>query len=56
MSYASMCSGTGPLKILLEENCNVNDRDNLGFTPLIHACRTGRDENVKLLLEKVLTL
>ena len=47
-----MCSKPGPLKILIELNSNLNDRDNLGFTPLIHACRTSRDENVKILLEK----
>ena len=49
--YAAMCKGSGPLKLLVE-NCDLNDRDKNGFTPLIHACRRGRYENVKLLLEK----
>ena len=51
ISYAATCKGPGPLKILIKKKCNVNDRENAGFTPLIHACRTGRYENVKLLLE-----
>ena len=51
ISYASTCKGPGPLKILINKKCNVNDRDMAGFTPIIHACRTGRYENVKLLLE-----
>ena len=29
----------------------MNDREKAGFTPIIHACRTGRYENVKILLE-----
>jgi len=49
--YAALCKGPGPLKVLLDNNCNVNDREKNGFTPLIHACRAGRYENVKILLE-----
>ena len=51
ISYAATCKGTGPLKLLIKRKCNVNDREKAGFTPIIHACRTGRYENVKLLLE-----
>ncbi len=51
ISYAATCKSSGPLKLLINKNCNVNDRERAGFTPLIHACRTGRYENVKLLLE-----
>ena len=51
ISYAATCKGPGPLKVLIKRKCNVNDREKAGFTPIIHACRTGRYENVKLLLE-----
>ena len=51
ISYAATCKGTGPLKLLIKKKCNVNDREKAGFTPIIHACRTGRYENVKILLE-----
>ena len=51
ISYAATCKGPGPLKLLINKGCNVNDRERAGFTPIIHACRTGRYENVKLLLE-----
>ena len=51
ISYAATCKGPGPLKLLINKKCNVNDRERAGFTPIIHACRTGRYENVKLLLE-----
>ena len=51
ISYAATCKGPGPLKLLIKRKCNVNDRERAGFTPIIHACRTGRYENVKLLLE-----
>ena len=51
ISYAATCKGPGPLKLLIKKKCNVNDREKAGFTPIIHACRTGRYENVKLLLE-----
>ena len=51
ISYAATCKGVGPLKLLIKRKCNVNDREKAGFTPIIHACRTGRYENVKLLLE-----
>ena len=51
ISYAATCKGSGPLKLLIKKKCNVNDRERAGFTPIIHACRTGRYENVKILLE-----
>ena len=51
ISYAATCKGPGPLKLLIKKKCNVNDREKAGFTPIIHACRTGRYENVKILLE-----
>ena len=51
ISYAATCKSPGPLKLLIKKKCNVNDREKAGFTPIIHACRTGRYENVKLLLE-----
>ena len=51
ISYAATCKGSGPLKLLIDKKCNVNDRERAGFTPIIHACRTGRYENVKLLLD-----
>ena len=51
ISYAATCEGPGPLKLLIKKKCNVNDREKAGFTPIIHACRTGRYENVKILLE-----
>ena len=49
--YSAICKGTGPLQLLIKQKCNVNDREKSGFTPLIHACRAGRYENVKILLE-----
>ena len=49
--YAALFKGPGPLKVLIDNNCNVNDREKNEFTPLIHACRAGRYENVKILLE-----
>ena len=52
ISYAAVCKGPGPLKLLIENNCNINDRDNAGYTPLILACKRGRYENVKILLEQ----
>ena len=51
ISYASTCKEPGPLKLLIKKKCNVNDRERTGFTSIIHACRTGRYENAKLLLE-----
>ena len=51
ISYAATCKGPEPLKLLIKKKCNVNDREKAGFTPIIHACRTGRYENVKILLE-----
>ena len=51
ISYAATCRGPGPLKLLIKKKCKVNDREKAGFTPIIHACRTGRYENVKILLE-----
>ena len=52
ISYAAVCKGPGPLKLLIENNCNINDRDINGYTPLILACKRGRYENVKILLEQ----
>ena len=49
--YSSLCKGNGPLELLIKKKCNINDREKVGFTPLMHACRAGRYENVKILLE-----
>ena len=49
--YSALCKGTGPLELLIKKKCNINDREKAGFTPLMHACRAGRYENVKILLE-----
>jgi ankyrin repeat protein len=50
--YAVVYKSSGPLILLLENKCSLNDRDNQGYTPLILACKRGRYKNVKLLLEK----
>ena len=51
ISYAATCKSSGPLKLLIKKKCNVNDREKNGFTPFLHACRSGRFENVKILIE-----
>lgn len=53
--YAAACSSTEPLKFLFENGKSLVvtfDLDKNGVTPLMVACRTGRLENVKLLLER----
>ena len=49
--YSAVCKRTGPLQLLIKQKYNVNDRKKSGLTPLIHACRAGRYENAKILLE-----
>jgi len=51
--YAAACSGTGPLKYLLEvKNCTADEPDKTKMTPLMVAAKYGRLDNVKLLLER----
>ncbi|XP_015763135.1 PREDICTED: ankyrin-1-like [Acropora digitifera] len=50
MHYAAACEGAGPLKILLARGADPNDPGPKGITPLMIACKHGRDEIVKELL------
>ncbi|KAL9986739.1 hypothetical protein ACROYT_G000926 [Oculina patagonica] len=50
MHYAAACEGAGPLKVLLARGADPNDPGPKGVTPLMIACKHGRDENVKELL------
>lgn len=50
--YAAVCNGLGPLKYLInEKRVSVDDPDKTKTTPLMYACKWGRYENVKFLLE-----
>ncbi|XP_073244839.1 poly [ADP-ribose] polymerase tankyrase-like isoform X3 [Porites lutea] len=48
--YAAACEGPGPLKVLLARGADPNDPGPKGVTPLMIACKYGRDENVKELV------
>ena len=50
--YASACTGSGPLKVLLKYGANMNDLTNEKLTPLHIAARAGRPENITLILKE----
>ena len=49
--YAAGCEGTGPLKYLISQGCNVDEPDKNKFTPLMYSCLFDRYHNFKLLIE-----
>ncbi len=44
-------SATAKLKKLIQDGANVNQSDDIGYTPLHAAAENGRIENVKILLQ-----
>jgi len=50
--YAAACASKEPLEFLLKRGMDPNEMDAMGYTPLHVACETGRNHNVRLLLEK----
>ncbi|KAG4073918.1 hypothetical protein HA402_014123 [Bradysia odoriphaga] len=51
MHYAAVCTGTGPLKLLLARGISTSQVNKDGDTPLHLASALGRTENVKLILQ-----
>lgn len=49
--YASVCTGTGPLQLLLARGISTLQTNKNGDTPLHLASALGRTENVKLILQ-----
>jgi len=48
--YAAVCSGTGPLELLLKRGVDAREGDRDKNTPLMLACKTGRYNNVRVLV------
>ncbi|XP_033125958.1 poly [ADP-ribose] polymerase tankyrase-like [Anneissia japonica] len=51
--YAAACEGSGPLELLLNKSVNPEETDNQGNTPLMVAARTGRTQNIEILMRKI---
>lgn len=52
MHYAAACVTPDALEFMIKKKQEVNNQDVNGITPLMIACKLGRIENVKLLLEE----
>eukprot|EP00347_Sterkiella_histriomuscorum_P000305 403376393 len=50
--YAAANHNPDVLEFLIQRKCEINSQDIKGITPLMIACRYGRIENVKLLIEE----
>ncbi len=51
--YAAAARGTGPLEFLVGSGANLEDIDKKGRTPLMRACRLGRVDNVRYIIEAI---
>lgn len=51
MHYAAVCTGTGPLKLLLSRGISTSQTNKEGDTPLHLASALGRIDNIKLILQ-----
>ena len=53
MHYAAACEDVGPLKFLVEKGANLEDPDRNGQTPLMIACKVGREKTANFIIEKL---
>ncbi len=51
--YAAASEGTATLEFLVENGANLEDVDRKGRTPLMRACRVGRAENARFIIETI---
>ena len=54
--YAAACSDVGALEFLCEKGANLEDKDKAGQTPLMTACRVGRDKTANFIIERLAQL
>ena len=51
--YAAACSEVGALAFLCEKGANLEEKDRAGQTPLMTACRVGRENTSDFIIEKL---
>ena len=51
--YAAACQEDGPLKFLVEKGANLEEQDRNGQTPLMIACKVGREKTANFIIEKL---